>query len=252
MARLPFPDRHDATRAVAPAQALPVGDEVQPRALPAVGHATPRDAVRIPAGTAELDGELSLPPAPMGLVIFALDGASGRYCPRNRGMADVLHQRGIATLLVDLLTLQEDAVQSPRSDLDLLQARLDAVIGWAGTDGRVRKLPIGLYGTNTAAAATLRVAASGRVPVSAVVSRGGRPDQAGQPALLQVRSPVLLIIGGADSRVLEANRHARELMGSWASIREVPGAGHLFVEPGALGQVATMMAEFFDLQLRRR
>lgn len=247
MVGLPFPDRHKTAHAFPGGLAQAAGAEDadhMPQSSPPA-HPTRHQVVRMRAGAVELEGALSLPPAARGLVILALDGASGRYCPRNRFMAATLNERGVATLMVDLLTLQEDAAHDPRSDLDLLQRRLGAVVDWTGTDDRVRDLPIGLYGTNTVAAAALGVAASGSRTVAAVVSRGGRPDLAGQAALRQMRTPVLLIVGGSDRELLEPNRAAQEVMGSWAHIEELPGAGHLFLEAGALGQAATMTARFF-------
>lgn len=243
MIRVPPPDRDRPVPA--PVAVLPqlVGEQDAARVpQPAAAAHAP---VRIRMGALDMEGNLSLPPAPQGLVILAIDGASGRYCPRNLFVANVFNERGIATLLVDLLTPQEDAARSPRFDLELLQRRLNAVIAWTGTDASVRDLPIGLYGANTVAAAALHLAGSGPRPISAVLSRGGRPDLAGKPALLQVRTPVLLIVGGSDWELMEENRAARELMGAWASMRVLPEAGHLFVETGALAQVASMAADFF-------
>lgn len=210
------------------------------------GHSS----VRLRAGTVELEGDLGLPSAPQGLVILAHDGASGQYCERNRFLAHALNDRGLATLLVDLLTLQEDAARSPRFDIDLMVHRLEAAVAWASLDSRVRDLPIGLFGANTGAAAALCVAAAGPPSIAAVVARGGRPDLAGASTLRQVRVPVLLIVGSADGQVLELNRAAAELMGPSASLQVVPGAGHLFVEPGAMGQLASMATAFFAAQLK--
>lgn len=212
-------------------------------------HAIAHYAVRIRAEV-DLEGDLSVPPSPVGLVIFAHGSGSSRHSPRNRFVADVLNERGIATLLFDLLTAREDTVHAARFEIGLLVRRLQAAVTWARAEPRSHGLPFGLFGASTGAAAALCVAALNPASVSAIVSRGGRPDLAGQRMLSQVRTPVLLIVGGADREVLMLNRSAQELMGAWATVEVVPGAGHLFEEPGALERAANLAADFFALELK--
>lgn len=232
----------------------PVTDEEVAAALQrsVPGRTPAHHAVRIAADSVELDGDLSLPPAPLGLVVFAHGSGSSRRSPRNRFVAEVLNARGMATLLFDLLTAQEDTAHATRFDIALLQQRLQAALAWALGSPLCRGLSIGLFGASTGAAAALRVAAVQPAEVAAVVSRGGRPDLAGRQMLLQVRTPVLLIVGGADRDVLMLNHAARELMGAWAMVQVVPGAGHLFEEPGALEQAAGLAADFFALEFKAK
>lgn len=201
-------------------------------------------SVRITAPGVELDGDLVIPEAPRGLVLFVHGSGSSRRSPRNRYVADVLQRRGIATLLFDLLTAPEDDVRS-RFDIRLLCERLEAAVRWVCGEPALGALPIGLFGASTGAAAALVVAAARPDRIAAVVSRGGRPDLAGERALTQVRCPTLLIVGGADHEVLELNRLARVSMGSLAELVIVPGATHLFEEPGTLEQAARHAADWF-------
>jgi predicted phosphoribosyltransferase/dienelactone hydrolase len=228
-----------------------VSDEEVERALqsscPLDG--TRHHAVRIRADTVELEGDLDLPHAPLGLVLFAHGSGSSRLSPRNRFVAEALNRRGLATLLFDLLTPREDAVAANRFDLALLVRRLRAAVAWARSDARCRGLPLGLFGASTGAAAALCVAVLEHEAVSAVVSRGGRPDLAGEQMLQLVRTPVLLIVGGADREVLALNRAAAASLGAWARVEVVPGAGHLFEEPGALERVAESAAGFLAPEL---
>jgi predicted phosphoribosyltransferase/dienelactone hydrolase len=227
-----------------------VTDEEVMRTLERSSTPVPAAAVRIPAGPVELEGDLLMPSAPLGLVIFAHGSGSSRHSSRNRFVADVLNQRGIATLLFDLLTPAEDTVRAARFDIELLTQRLQAAVKWSRHDPRCGALPLGLFGASTGAAAALCVAGLQPEVVSAVVSRGGRPDLAGRQRLTQVRSPVLLIVGGADYDVLALNRAARELIGPKAELEVIPGAGHLFEEPGALEKAARMAADWLALALR--
>jgi putative phosphoribosyl transferase len=210
-------------------------------------------AVSVPAGDAKLDGDLVLPDQALGIVLFAHGSGSSRHSPRNRGVAATLNRAGIGTLLLDLLTAAEEdvdrATREHRFDIDRLARRLNAAITWI-RDSRDAALPIGLFGASTGAAAALVAAAERPDDVSAVVSRGGRPDLAG-PALERVRAPTLLMVGGADVQVLELNRRALELLG--APVKQlvvVPGASHLFEEPGALEEVARVTAEWFSRSWR--
>ena len=203
------------------------------------------------AGTA--DAALVVPPAARGLVVFAHGSGSSRFSPRNRFVAGVLEEAGLATLLVDLLTTAEEMVdlrtREHRFDVDLLAGRVEEAMRWAGSDERTRGLPVGLFGASTGAAAALVAAARTPDVVRAVVSRGGRPDLAG-PALAEVRAPTLLIVGGDDELVLELNRQAAQAMaGAEADLVVVPGATHLFEERGALERAAEFARNWFVRRL---
>jgi dienelactone hydrolase len=200
----------------------------------------------------DLPGTLTVPRPCRGVVVFAHGSGSSRHSPRNVRVAQVLQQHGLATLLFDLLTADEeraDAVDGHlRFDVELLSRRLDAAVRAAAADPRVAALPVGLFGASTGAAAALITAARLPGQVYAVVSRGGRPDLAGA-ALAQVRAPVLLIVGGRDSTVVELNRQAAGLLGAEHEVVVVRGATHLFAEPGALDEVARLAADWFVRQL---
>ncbi|MCW2978266.1 MAG: dienelactone hydrolase [Actinomycetia bacterium] len=208
--------------------------------------------VLVPVGDAVLEGDLVVPEGATGVVLFAHGSGSGRRSPRNRQVASRLNEAGLGTLLVDLLTPSEeesDRVSSRfRFDIALLARRLIAAVDW------LRGAPehadtVGLFGASTGAAAALVAAAARPNDVFAVVSRGGRPDLAGT-ALPSVRAPVLLIVGGADEFVLELNRRALESIGAAEKrLVVIPGATHLFEEPGALEQVATLAADWFSQHL---
>jgi putative phosphoribosyl transferase len=211
--------------------------------------------VAVPVGDATLYGNLALPAAATGIVLFAHGSGSGRHSPRNRQVAATLNEAGLGTLLIDLLTPEEEQVDrytaQQRFDIELLAHRLTATIDWLracpGAD-----LGIGLFGASTGAAAALVAAADRPDAVHAVVSRGGRPDLAG-PALPHVHAPTLLIVGGGDPQVLELNRRALQLLGAAETqLVVVPGATHLFEEPGALEQVAALAASWFTRHLARR
>ena len=205
--------------------------------------------VRIPHGDIELDGDLTVPARPRGLVAFAHGSGSGRHSPRNRHVAAALVSAGFATLLMDLLTKTEEDVdlrtRELRFDIPLLAARLAAAIDWAGGVPDVAELPVVAFGASTGAAAALIAAAERPARVVGVVSRGGRPDLAGD-ALGDVRAPVLLIVGGNDPIVLQLNEDAARRLTSPVDIRIVPGATHLFEEPGALDQVIEHVLEALD------
>jgi dienelactone hydrolase len=206
-------------------------------------------AVAIPAGPVSLSADLTIPWDPHGLAVFAHGSGSSRHSPRNRLIAEVLQEAGFATLLMDLLTEAEEAVdrrtRALRFDIPLLAGRLRAAADWVGTDGRLSGLPLGTFGASTGAAAALMLAADLPERVAAVVSRGGRPDLAGA-ALERVSAPVLLVVGGADDLVLKLNEGAREQMAR-ADVRleVVPGATHLFPEPGALERVGELARDWF-------
>lgn len=213
------------------------------------GPAVSSHPVHIPAGRVVLEGDLTSPPAPHGLVIFVHGSGSSRSSPRNRFVASALNQRGLATLLFDLLTQEEDRDTATRFDIGLLAQRLEAVIEWVRGEPHHRLLPIGLFGASTGAAAALVVAAAHPGKVAAVVSRGGRPDLAGSQVLMQVRTSTLLIVGSADVQVLDLNRMAQAAIGSRAELRVIPGATHLFEEPGALEQVAAIAGDWLARML---
>jgi putative phosphoribosyl transferase len=209
-------------------------------------------AVRIPAEARLLAGDLVCPARPRGVVVFAHGSGSSRLSPRNRYVARRLQEAGFATLLLDLLTPDEDEEDLRtgrlRFDVALLGRRLLAAVVWAAEQPSVRGLPLGLFGASTGAAAALRVAADAPERVAAVVSRGGRPDLA-HDALPRVRAPTLLVVGGADELVLRLNEEASRLLRCEKQLAVVPGAGHLFEEPGALEQVATLAADWFARHL---
>ena len=193
---------------------------------------------------------LSVPDRVRGLVLFAHGSGSSRLSPRNREVAEVLHGHGLATLAFDLLT--DDEVRDRRHvfDIPLLARRLTQALDWAQAQRRLADLPVGLFGASTGAAAALVASALRRERVRAVVCRGGRPDLAAG-ALAAVTAPTLLIVGGADLDVLDLNEQAMARMHAPVQLRIVPGAGHLFEEPGALARVAALAAGCFDAHLPR-
>ncbi len=201
--------------------------------------------VHISAGLVELDGELNLPPSATGVVLFAHGSGSSRFSPRNTYVAEVLQQRGIGTLLFDLLTREEDQVYETRFDIALLTSRLVAATEWLRTNPDTESLRIGYFGASTGAAAALQAAARMESRIAAVVSRGGRPDLAGEAALRRVTAPTLLIVGGADYGVIELNQQAEMLLNCDKKLVLIPGATHLFEEPGTLQQAAHSAADWF-------
>ena len=213
--------------------------------------AEPGRLVRVPAGSATLEGNLAIPEGAQGLVLFAHGSGSSRHSPRNRSVAGVLHDAGFATLLLDLLTTDEELVDARtaelRFDIPLLARRLDGATGAVKTVPDVHDLPVGYFGASTGAAAAL-LAAADRRDVDAIVSRGGRVDLAG-PALRRVTAPTLLIVGEQDALVLDLNRAALNQLRSEARLEIVPGATHLFEEPGALEEVAGLARNWFERSL---
>jgi len=205
--------------------------------------------VRIPVDGVELEGALGIPPDAAGLVLFAHGSGSSRFSPRNNYVAGELRAAGLGTLLIDLITRIEDQDYERRFDIALLTRRVVAVAHWLGQQRDTAALKLGLFGASTGAAAALQVAAELPDTVRAVVSRGGRPDLAGASALRQVRCPVLLIVGGDDVEVLALNRHAMRQMTCPQRLEVVPGATHLFEEPGTLDAVADLAARWFAERL---
>jgi dienelactone hydrolase len=210
-------------------------------------------SVRVPADSVVLEGTLGLPASPTGVVLFAHGSGSGRHSPRNRHVAARLRDAGLATLLVDLLTEAEERIDDRtahlRFDIGMLADRLVGAIDWLGSDPRTTNLPVGLFGASTGGGAALVAAAQRPDRVAAVVSRGGRPDLAG-PALPTVRTPTLLLVGGDDDVVITLNQQALARLGS--SVKElviIPGASHLFEEPGKLDEVARRAADWFARHL---
>jgi putative phosphoribosyl transferase len=208
--------------------------------------------VRVSAGAVTLEGNLSLPKGAGGIVLFAHGSGSSRHSPRNRYVARLLNQAKLATLLVDLLTSEEEAIDMRtahlRFNIGLLAERLVAATDWLTEQPDTRPLRIGYFGASTGAAAALVAAAERPDVVGAVASRGGRPDLAG-PALARVRAPTLLIVGGNDFQVIELNRAAFALLRGEKQLVIVPGATHLFEEPGALDEVARLAREWFERHL---
>jgi dienelactone hydrolase len=207
--------------------------------------------IQISAHAVELAGDLVLPEEATGVALFAHGTGSSRHSPRNRLVAETLHQERIGTLLMDLLTRDEELYDREtgelRFDIPLLARRLVAAIEWLRA-GPGQDLPIGLFGASTGAAAALVAAAERPQDVAAIVSRGGRPDLAG-PALGRVRAPTLLIVGSLDQAVLELNQQALELLLAEKELVIVPGATHLFEEAGALEEVARLAADWFTRHL---
>src|SRR5690606_3064831 len=206
------------------------------------------DEVEIPAGSVRLEGHLTVPERAAGVVVFAHGSGSSRHSPRNRYVAGVCGQAGLATLLFDLLTPQEERHRANVFDIELLADRLREVTAWVRQQPECARLPVGYFGASTGAAAALWAAAAPDAAVSAVVSRGGRPDLAA-PRLSEVRAPTLLIVGGNDTVVLELNRRARTRLRCESRIVVVPGATHLFEEPGALERVAAEACAWFTRHL---
>lgn len=217
---------------------------------------TPADerVIHIDLGDASLEGNLNLPPGARGIVLFAHGSGSSRHSPRNRYVAEVLNRAGYATLLLDLLTEEEERMDlrttTLRFDIGLLAARLVAATDWLGEQPATHALALGYFGASTGAAAALRAAAERPERVGAVVSRGGRPDLAGG-SLALVKAPTLLLVGGADGVVLELNEKALKKLRVEKELVIVPKATHLFEEPGALEEVARRAADWMTRHLVR-
>ena len=209
--------------------------------------------VSILAGRVRLRGSLDMPENARGIILFAHGSGSSRHSPRNRFVASVLHGSGLATLLLDLLSADDEAIDLQttrlRFDIALLAERVLQAIGWLGKNAVTRDLEVGLFGSSTGAGAALVAAAERPGIVKAVVSRGGRPDLAGSSSLQEVRAPTLLIVGGNDVPVIELNRQAMNQMSAETKLEIVPRATHLFEEPGSLEEVSRLATEWFQTHL---
>lgn len=210
-----------------------------------------RENVTIPAGQARLDGELVLPPNASMVVLFAHGSGSSRFSPRNNYVASVLHEAGIGTLLFDLLTQAEDRDYETRFDIPLLTQRLLAATSWVVGNPATKSMLVGYFGASTGAAAALQAAAEMGNRIAAVVSRGGRPDLAGAAILRKVGTPTLLIVGGEDYGVIELNQAAQAQLNCEKQLTIIPGATHLFEEPGTLEQAAQAAAAWFTQHLNK-
>ena len=210
-------------------------------------------SVEIAAGIGSLQGDLAVPPEARAVVLFAHGSGSSRHSPRNRQVARRLQDDAIATLLLDLLSSSEEALEmggaQMRFDIDLLAERLLVATAWIRTESGLGHLPLGYFGASTGAAAALVAATSDEAQVGAIFSRGGRPDLA-EDALKAVHAPTLLIVGSRDPTVLELNRRAAEVLPAEHSVEVIEGATHLFEEPGALEQVADLASGWFSEHLR--
>ena len=206
--------------------------------------------VAVTSGRVRLEGMLQVPDSPIGVVLFAHGSGSSRHSPRNTFVAARLRAARVGTLLIDLLTYEEDRAYETRFDIDLLTRRLADAVRFLARDPRSEKLPVGLFGASTGAAAALRVAAEMPEAIAAVVSRGGRPDLASRDTLRRVKAPTLLIVGGDDSGVIELNERAGAELECVKELAIVPGATHLFEEHGTLDEVARLAADWFGRHLR--
>ncbi len=204
--------------------------------------------VHIPVNGIELEGALVIPTNAQGIVLFAHGSGSSRHSPRNNFVAQVLQSAGLGTLLIDLLTPREDASYETRFDIDLLTWRLERATQWLMDQPKTKSLQVGYFGASTGAAAALQAAATFGASIGAVVSRGGRPDLA-MAALGSVQAPTLLIVGGLDDIVIDLNREAYGKLQVEKNLAIVPGATHLFEEPGTLQEVARLAADWFKKHL---
>ncbi len=211
-------------------------------------HIREEQTVPVRAGGVTLEGDLVVPDRALGIVLFAHGSGSSRHSPRNRFVAQALQSAGLATLLIDLLTLEEEVIdmrtRELRFNIGLLAERLIGATDWIYRSPEASNLSLGYFGASTGAAAALIAAAERPEVARAVVSRGGRPDLAGE-VLPRVQAPTLLIVGGADYGVIELNQQAAAQLRSEHSVKIIPGATHLFEEPGALEQVANLAAGWF-------
>ncbi|MEF8839997.1 MAG: alpha/beta family hydrolase [Haloarculaceae archaeon] len=210
---------------------------------------TSENLVSIPVGDVELEGMLEIPGGAPGLVVFAHGSGSSRKSPRNNFVAEVIRERGVGTLLFDLLTEEEDKIRDNRFNISLLTTRLVAVTEWLRDRDDTADLNVGYFGSSTGAASALRAAARRGDDIDAVVSRGGRVDMAEQ-RLSEVHAPTLFIVGGADTQVLELNREAYDQLSCEKELHVVEGADHLFEEEGELEEVADVAADWFAETLR--
>ena len=209
--------------------------------------------IKIPIGEIELEGDLQIPKGAAGLVLFVHGSGSSRHSPRNRFVAEQLNKGGLATLLIDLLTKEEELVDLQtahlRFDIALLTKRVSAICNWLKKEKTTKALALGLFGASTGAAAALAAAAEMPEQIRAVVSRGGRPDLTGS-GLSKVKAPTLLIVGGYDTPVIEMNEEAEDQMTCQSELMIVPGATHLFEEEGTLEEVAKLALKWFKEHLK--
>jgi pimeloyl-ACP methyl ester carboxylesterase len=223
--------------------------------MTAASHTTEERGVRIETRRVTLEGDLAIPPNAKAIVLFAHGSGSSRFSSRNKRVAALLRQCGFATLLMDLLTPNEEERDRHsgelRFDIGFLAERLVGAVEWLGGEPATAKLPVAIFGASTGGGAALVAAAELPERIVAVVSRGGRPDLAGS-ALGRVRAPTLLIVGGADEPVLELNREALAELTAPARLEVIPGATHLFEEPGALDEVARHAGLWIDQYLAKR
>jgi putative phosphoribosyl transferase len=210
--------------------------------------------VAIPAGSVTLHGDLHVPPEANGLVLFAHGGGSSRHSPRNQRVAESLHYVGLATLLFDLLPEAREPSDGftarLRNNVELQSERLGVATSWARQQAHLADLPVGYFGASDGAAVVLMTAAGDRADIRAIVTRGGRPDLA-DPALRKIRSPTMLIVGGNDDAAVALNLETWAQLRCEKSIEIIPGAGHLFEEPGALDNLAALTARWFSEHLRK-
>lgn len=212
---------------------------------------SPEHISHVTIGPLGLEGDLCVPEGAWALVVFAHGSGSSRLSPRNRAVAAALNGQGMATLLFDLLTLEEEAHRANVFDIALLAGRLVDVVRWVDGERALARLPLGLFGASTGAAAALVAAAALGARVGAVVSRGGRPDLA-EPVLADVTAPTLLIVGGDDQEVLVLNQQAFARLTAAKALKIVEGATHLFEEPGAMEEVIALAADWFTAHLSPR
>lgn len=205
--------------------------------------------IQVHSGSVVIEGILELPPSPIGVVLFAHGSGSSRFSSRNTSVARTLHAANIGTLLIDLLTHEEEIDYELRFDIGLLTQRLEDAAKWLSHHAATRTLPLGLFGASTGAAAALQLGSKLGLSVAAIVSRGGRPDLADKHMLATVLAPTLLIVGGLDDAVIELNREAYHALNCDKRMAIVPGASHLFEEPGTLEEVASLSAEWFSRHL---
>jgi pimeloyl-ACP methyl ester carboxylesterase len=214
-----------------------------------------QEAVHVSIGEVSLEGNLVIPERSEAIVLFAHGSGSSRLSPRNRYVASVLQDAGLSTLLIDLLTVAEERVDSYtmhlRFDIRLLAQRLSGATDWIRNNPATRNLNVGYFGASTGAAAALVASTAHLKVINAIVSRGGRPDLAGS-SLPKVRAPTLMIVGGDDTEVIDLNKQARQRMQAETELLIVPGATHLFEEPGTLEQVAKAASDWFAKYLTRR
>lgn len=239
-------EAHEASAAAAKEAAVAPAGGPESADPPLATHRAPLrgEKVEVQAGHVNLAGDLTVPDDHQGLVVFAHGSGSSRHSPRNRFVAGILNEARFGTLLFDLLTMDEELDRDRVFDIELLAERLGAVTGWLGARPEARGVGLGYFGASTGAAAALCAAAGHASDVAAVVSRGGRPDLAGE-SLAKVRAPTLLIVGSRDEAVLELNRSAQARLRCESELSVVPGATHLFEEPGTLEQVAALAREWF-------